>query len=118
MSRSVAVRLVLLSLLGAIPAFASRPYAVEPSAVAKLRAGGHKIVIDQMPMFDGNPATVTLERFEVWAPDAEITRTDGDGKVTLLPRPLTKFYRGRIADDPKSLVFISVETNGAITGMA
>ena len=120
MSRSLALRsiFVLLTLCGAIPAFASQPYVVEERAVSKLRAGGEKLVIDQMPMFDGNPATLVLERFEVWAPDAQIIRYDADRKETRVPRPATKFYRGRISDDPDSLVFISVEANGNINGMA
>jgi hypothetical protein len=120
MSRKLALRPVclLLTLLGAIPAFASRPYVVEQSAVAKLRAGGQRVVIEQMPMFDGNPATVVLERFEVWAPDAQIIKYDKDRKETRVPRPTTKFYRGRINGDAESLVFVSVQANGEIDGMA
>jgi hypothetical protein len=120
MSRNLALRHVCLwlVLLGAIPAYASRPYLVEQSAVSKLRAGGQKIVIEQMPMFDGDPATVVLERFEVWAPDAQIIKYDRDRKETRVPRPTTKFYRGRISDDSDSLVFVSVEANGEISGTA
>src|SRR5258708_22307700 len=120
MSRSLALRsiCVLLTLCGAATAFASRPYLVEERAVSKLRAGGQKLIVDQMPMFDGNPATLILERFEVWAPDAEIIKYDADRKETRVPRPTTKFYRGRINGDPDSLVFLSVEANGQIGGMA
>src|SRR2546430_8340648 len=112
------LRFVCLALLTAVPALASRPYVVEQSAVSKLRAGGQKIVIDQMPMFDGNPATVTLERFEVWAPDAQVIKYDKDRKETRVPRPTTKFYRGRIAGDADSLIFMSVEASGQINGLA
>jgi hypothetical protein len=121
MSRNLAlcpVGLFLLSLLGAIPAFASRPYPVDERAVSKLRGGGLKLIIDQMPMFDGNPATLVLERFEVWAPDAQIIKYDKDRKETLVRRPATKFFRGRIAGDMESLVFVSVEASGEISGMA
>jgi metallopeptidase family M12-like protein len=110
--------LLVLGLFTVVPAFASRPYVVEEGTLAKVRAGGQKIVIDQMPMFDGNPVTVTLERFEVWAPDVQIIKYDSERKETLLPRPLTKFYRGRIVGDPDSLVFMSVEPNGVVNGMA
>jgi metallopeptidase family M12-like protein len=120
MSRNLALRpiFVLLSLASAMPAFASRPYVVEERTVSKLRAGGQKLTIEQMPMFDGNPATLVLERFEVWAPDAQIIKYDKDRKETRVPRPTTKFYRGRISDDLDSLVFMSVEVNGQISGMA
>jgi hypothetical protein len=120
MSRSLSLRhlLIVFSLFGAIPAFASRPYAVEERTVAKLRAGGQKLIVDQIPMFDGNPATLVLERFEVWAQDAQIIKYDSERKETRLPRPLTKFYRGRIVGDPGSLVFMSVEPNGVVNGMA
>jgi len=109
---------ILFTLLGAIPAFASRPYAVEERAVAKLRAGGQKLIVDKIPMFDGNPVTLILERFEVWAPDVQIIKYDAERKETRLRRPETKFYRGGIKDDPGSLVFVSVEANGDINGMA
>jgi len=109
---------ILFLFAGAIPAFASRPYVVEQRAVSKLRAGGQKLIVDDMPMFDGNPTTIVLERFEVWAPDVEIIKYDAERKETRLPRPTTKFYRGRISGDPNSLVFMSVESNGDINGMA
>ncbi|PYQ51351.1 MAG: hypothetical protein DMF59_08195, partial [Acidobacteria bacterium] len=120
MSRSLALRplCILFLFAGAIPAFAGRPYVVDERAVAKLRAGGQKIVVDNMPLFDGNPAAVVLERFEVWAPDVQIIKYDGEGKETRLPRPTTKYYRGRISGDNGSVVFLSVESNGAISGMA
>jgi len=120
MSRSLALRslCILYLFAAAIPAFASRPYVVEEKAVSKLRAGGQKLIVDDVPMFDGNPATVVLERFEVWAPNVEIIKYDADRKETRLPRPTTKYYRGRISGDVNSLVFISIETNGDINGMA
>ena len=120
MSRSLALRslCILYLFAAAIPAFASRPYVVEEKAVSKLRAGGQKLIVDDVPMFDGNLATVVLERFEVWAPNVEIIKYDANRKETRLPRPATKYYRGRISGDANSLVFISVEANGDINGMA
>ena len=112
---------VLVSLLPAVPAYASRPSIVQNEAVSKLQRGapaGQKLVVEHVPLFGGNPATITLERFEVWAPDVQIIEYGAGGKETRLPRPTTKFYRGRINEDPGSLVFMSVRPNGEISGMA
>jgi hypothetical protein len=117
----VAVPAVIVSLLSAASGYASRPSIVENEAVLKLQRGapaGEKLVVERIPLFDGNPATITLERFEVWAPDVQIIEYGDGGKETRIPRPATKFYRGRINDDPGSLIFMSVHPNGEISGMA
>ena len=112
---------VLVSLLPIAPAYASRPSVVQNEVVSKLQRGapaGQRLVVEQVPLFGGNPATITLEPFEVWAANVQIIEYGAGGKETRLPRPATKFYRGRINEDPGSLVFMSVRPNGEISGMA
>lgn len=103
----------------AVPLFASRPYLVDESAVKRLERGaapGEKIAV-RLPVVDGNPTTLELERFEVWRPDAQIIVTEADGKTThTVPRPQTRFYKGHVAGDPDSAIAISVEPNGHIEG--
>ncbi|HEX2060517.1 MAG TPA: M12 family metallo-peptidase, partial [Thermoanaerobaculia bacterium] len=60
-------------------------------------------------LIDGEPATLELERFEVWADNAEIKVFGENGKVleTLTP-PAAEYYRGSVAGQPDSLAFVSV----------
>ena len=114
-------KISLLCLFAAVPVFASRPSIVDNEVVAKLKRGaapGEKLVVSRVPLFGGNPGTLTLERFEVWAPDVQIIEYGAGGKERRLARPVTKFYRGRIEEDPGSLVFVSVHPSGEISGMA
>ncbi len=61
----------------------------------------------------GTPATAELERFRVFAPDAQIVLHGADGD-TYLPVPRNAYFRGQIVGDPGSRVVFSVlETGGA-----
>jgi Metallo-peptidase family M12 len=104
----------------ALPLLASRPYLVDNEVARLLEQGaapGEKLVIDHVPVIDGNPVTLELERFEVWDPKAAIIVYEADGKSThTLPRPDTRFYRGGIVGEPGSAVEVAVRPNGNITG--
>ena len=62
-----------------------------------------------LPLVDGNPALVHLERFEVFAPDAKIIQHTPAGDV-FFPIPKTRFYRGGVVGDSASMVFLAVDT--------
>ncbi len=105
----------------AAPAFASRPFFIDPSLAGRLEQGiapGEKLELRDIALIDGNPTTLQLERFEVWGPDPQIIVFEKDGKsFHKLPRPETKFYKGIVNGDPSSMVEISVGTNGRISGV-
>ncbi len=103
------------------PMFATRPFVVDHELAVRLEKGiapGETLELRDIALIDGNPATLTLERFEVWRPDAEIIVYEADGKsFHKLPRPDTKFYKGMVNGDRDSVVEISVGRNGRIAGM-
>ena len=85
--------------ISAMPLLASRPYVVGNDLAERLARGvapGQKLILDRVPMIDGNPTTLELEPFEVWAPDAKITVHDANGDHEEAP-PRRLFYRGRNA---------------------
>src|SRR5207302_8482904 len=56
--------------ISAMPLLAMRTYVVGNDVAERLAHGpapGQKLVLDQVPLIDGNPMTLELERFEVWA---------------------------------------------------
>ena len=107
-------------LICAMPLLASRPYVVDNNVALLLQHGaapGEKLILGGVPVVDGNPTTLELERFEVWAPQPQILVYEADGKTThTLPRPATRYYKGHIAGDPDSVITIAVEPNGKIDG--
>jgi hypothetical protein len=95
----------------AIPLFASRPYVVEDGIAQRLERGaapGERLVLDHVPVIDGNPMSLELQRFEVWAPDAKITIHDSNGVHEEDP-PHRIFYRGSVTGSEDSLAFFSVD---------
>lgn len=98
--------------LFAAAAEAAVQYRIDDAALAPLSAPtkiGAKLKISKVPLVDGEEAELELERFEVWADNAEIKVFGANQEVVeLLPRPDAKYYRGRVAGKPESLVFISV----------
>src|SRR5262245_10916502 len=93
-----ALSLFTLAISVAAPLFASRPFVIDHDVAVRLERGvehGEKLLLENVPMIDGNPTTLELERFEVWAPDAKIIVYEADGKTThTTPRPTTRFYKG------------------------
>lgn len=57
---------------------------------------------------DGVSRNLDLERFEVWASNAEII-AESAGKRERLSVPTTRFFRGRIEGESDSLVFLQVD---------
>ncbi|MDC8012553.1 zinc-dependent metalloprotease [Tahibacter soli] len=64
-------------------------------------------------------AAVALElrRFEVFARNVQLVADDGHDNVKPLPRPLTRYYTGRVAGDGGGSVFLAVEPDGRARGI-
>jgi hypothetical protein len=70
---------------------------------------GAKLKVASVPLIDGEAADLELERFQVWADNAEIKVFGANEEVLhRLAPPAAQYYRGRVAGQPDSLVFLSV----------
>lgn len=58
-----------------------------------------------------------LRRFDVFARNVQLVTDDGHGNVKHLPRPLTRYYTGRVAGDGGGSVFLAVEPDGRARGI-
>jgi len=108
-----------LSLFTATAALAGMRARAEADDFRALRGPvktGSKVRVQHVPLGD-DVKTLELERFDVWAPGAEIVVQNGDGSTTRLEPPPVNYFRGTIAGDPKSLVFVSARSDGAIEGL-
>jgi hypothetical protein len=65
----------------------------------------------------GEAATFALERFQVFADDAEITLHGDGGRTTVLPAPKNTYFRGTVEGEPGSRVFLTVLAGGATQGI-
>ncbi len=102
-------------LLGAQPSQASGlpfTWADFPSIARQLPLGG-LMKLFGIDIEGGLPADLELERFEVFAPDAEILIDDDQS----IPPPDHAYYRGRVAGQPNSRVFLTVPSQGEIRGL-
>lgn len=71
-------------------------------------AEGARVVIAGVPI-DDRSEQLELERFEVFAPDADIKVLGADDAVLeKLAPPAIRYFRGRIAGEEDSLVFVAV----------
>ena len=100
-------------ILFATSATAGVQHAVARSEFAALHRplrNGARVTIPRIPLDADQPAAVLeLERFQVWADHAEIKVYGDNGAVieTLTP-PAMQYFRGTIAGQKDSLVFLSV----------
>ncbi|HWP65091.1 MAG TPA: M12 family metallo-peptidase [Candidatus Limnocylindria bacterium] len=83
-------------------------------ALARLARGvpaGGRLRVDGLRL-DGRGVALDLERFEVWAPDAEVW-VGGVRRNA----PETAYFRGTVAGEPDSLVFLAVRSGDAVGGL-
>lgn len=101
-------------------AFAGMQYRLDGDSLAPLSGPtkiGARLHVDNVPLVDGEPETLELERFEVWAPNADIKVFGANEEVVAtLAVPSAQYYRGRVAGQPDSLVFLSVD-GGRVEGL-
>ena len=114
------VTVLVSALFAATAAHASVQYRVDGDAVALLggptRAGA-RITIPRIPLVDGRPESIVVERFEVWNRDAEIkVYGPNDEVLDSKAPPAVSYYRGHVAGRPDSVVFLAV-TGRSIDGL-
>jgi len=89
-----------------------------PAAAAATRAGDRLRVTDVELPATSEVVALDVQRFDVFAPDAEIV-VHGASGVTRLPAPANAYFRGTVAGEDGSRVFLEVleggETRGVIT---
>lgn len=102
---------LVLAIAFAFGANASMQYRIANDALAPLTAPvapGSKISVANIPI-DGEAETLELEEFQLFTKDAEIRVVgDNDQKLENLEPPAMRLFRGGIAGDPDSLVFLSI----------
>jgi hypothetical protein len=96
----------------AMPGEAAMQHRMSADTLAPLSAplkAGAKLRIARVPLIDGEEAELELERFQVWADNAEL-KVFGENQqvVESLSPPPVQYFRGRVAGHPGSLVFLAV----------
>lgn len=116
MTHFPAVRLALAACLVAFlpsAASAAMQYRLDGDSLAPLAGPtrvGARLELEGVPLVNGEPETLELERFEVWAPNADIKIFGANEQVIeKLAPPSAQYYRGRVAGDADSLVFLSID---------
>jgi hypothetical protein len=105
------VLLLFFVCLGATSAAAGMRSNIDDASLLPLGrplAHGTRVTVPRIPLVDGEPKTLELEELDVWAPNAEIVLFDAQGKTTTLPRPSVRYFRGTVAGDPDSMVFVAL----------
>ena len=103
-----------------LPAQATTTNANQIQAVDLLQIPvAQSLRLDQI-ILDGetSPASLKLERFEVFAPDVQIVVHDGQGHEQIQSRPASAYFKGEIAGAPHSLVVLSADPDGTMRGIA
>ena len=109
---------MLLLLFPASGAFAGMAHRVDSDAFRQLnepRAKGARLRVDVL--LAEQPLALELERFDVFNADADIrVYGDNDKVIERLAPPAQQYYRGSLANDPDSMVFVSA-ANGRYEGL-
>lgn len=119
MSQTVRAALLSIALVSGHTLFAGMQARVDSDGFHALRApvrAGARVRVPAVSL-GLRTATLDLERFEVWAPDAEIAVQESDGSVSKIAPPPMTYFRGTVAGDPDSLVFVSARNDGAVHGI-
>ena len=118
--RSVSsIPLVLAFVLLVLPISAAPIERIErgfASRVERAAAKRERLVVAPLVTSDGAAVSLELERFEIWAADAEIVIHDAAGRITRTRPPRTAYYRGTVNGERDSLAMVAVEPDGAIRG--
>jgi hypothetical protein len=102
--------LIALPLAFALSAHAGMQHRIEGKAFSVLErplAASAKVNLERIPLADGELAKIELARFDILAPEAQVVVHDGDGKGRKVKPVPMKHFRGSIAGDKNSLVYLS-----------
>jgi hypothetical protein len=112
--------LVLLPLLAARAAAAPRQPPVASERLASVAAAtqvGQRLRVEAVEVpSTSETLSFDLERFAVFAPDAEVV-VHGDAGERRAPLPATSYFRGAIEGEPGSRVFLAVLPSGRVQGI-
>jgi hypothetical protein len=96
-----------------LPAVQSRDFA----ATAARLAVGSRLRLENLQVANsGETRALVLERFEVFAKDAQIT-VHGDGGDKVLPPPANVYFRGVVDGKPESRAFLARLADGRTQGV-
>ncbi|MBV8520376.1 MAG: hypothetical protein JO197_23495 [Acidobacteria bacterium] len=87
------------------------------SPLLRPMATGTRVQLRHIPVGDALDASLDLERFEVWAPNAELVVEHDGGQRTHIAPPPVQYFRGTVSGDPESMVFLAVRSDGATEGL-
>ncbi len=88
------------------------------AAVAAAAPVGGTLRLTNVQVADtGEAAAFALERFQVFADDAEITIHGVGGQTTVLPAPKNVYFRGTVEGEPDSRVFLAALADGTTQGI-
>lgn len=97
-----------------LPSFQSH----EVARAAALTPVGGALRLESVQVPDqGETAAFVLERFQVFAEDAEITVHGKGGKATVLPAPKSSYFRGTVEGEADSRVFLALLADGTTQGV-
>ncbi len=85
-------------------------------AAALMPVGGRLVLQDVQRTDTGEPAALVLQRFQVFAADAEIT-VHGEHGEEVRPAPDNAYFRGEVEGRPGSRVFLAVLEDGTAQGV-
>ena len=118
--RPASSTLLVALVLSSAPAAARLPSlaAAELSSRAAELPVGVQARVNQLEVEGtGEGVDLVLERFEVFAPDAELVIHGAGGHERRLPAPRHAYFRGRVAREPGSHAFLGVQADGRIQGI-
>lgn len=101
--------LAVLFLFAAVPLLGSRAYEVR-NLSERIHDAKGKVTVDSVPLENGDPATIELEPFELWALGAKVVVHDEHGVHEEDPPP-RRFFKGRVIGKEDSVVFLSADPN-------
>ncbi|MEO8504709.1 MAG: IPT/TIG domain-containing protein [Acidobacteriota bacterium] len=87
------------------------------SAVEAIGLGGRLRLTEVEEEGSKTISAFSLERFEVFTPDAMVTIHGEGGTETVMTAPRNVYYRGTVDGEPDSHVFLSVLEDGAVKGI-
>jgi hypothetical protein len=106
-------------------AFAASPSIALPARVvhgdilqllSDLPAGG-RVTLRNVELGRESLDHLELEPMEVWAKDAKILVHGPAGEETIIPPPDVRYFKGRVAGEEDSVVFVSMSADGSVRGM-
>ncbi len=78
---------------------------------------GETLRIDSLTLGTDRVEALELERFEMFAPDAQIVVHRSTTETTSMPTPRNLYFRGRIVGEPDSTVTLTALQRGGVRGL-